>query len=1057
MAEQDTARTIIFDLVQLERLGAELERRWRKDPATKVEDVLTQIDPENHILYVPQLTRLLDDLAKKKMDGTLAPDDFSHGDEIDHGESMHRSLMATAMIEDSAPGSSRGTGKIFGGAKSSDGRSESSTSDTPERIDNFRILRELGAGAFGVVYLAEDESLQRKVAIKVPKVSDKSRADSYINEARKAAAIDSKGIVPIYHVGTKENGMPFVVQKLIDGPSLRLLLTRYGSLPPAHAVTLMRDVAIALGAAHRAGIYHRDLKPDNVLIDGSGVPWIADFGLAISESEQAQRKGEIAGTLIYMSPEQIQGRADWLDGRSDIWALGIMLYELLLGKPPFTGKNRTSLMEQICHREPRPLQQTSNDLAPLNDIFVRCCAKKPNDRYPTVEDLAMDLTEILEEGWLPAQPIDGSDLSPDQRISQYATDDGRGTRTRSGLGASGTRVSGRGSTRDGVGSGTQVASGHGSGQGSGQGSGHGSGTAVGMESEELGRGLSSHGSARGSSLNSIGSASLSGSASMSGPASQSVATPAVGSRKWLVGAVLACAAVALPLGLVWRNSRASAVAQPQLQENPIGSNKTTVVQDVPIVEATKADPNSNAMTKEQADGTEALPFIVAADGSGSHRTIKAAIAATVPGGFVHLKPGTYVESLRLDRPINLVGSGEPNECVISNTVSAPIEVACDLGAVRLSSLMVQGDARQTKTEFNAIDLTSGKLSLDNCHLSTQTYNAVKIKPGASLAAKGCTFFKSNQFAISAKSHIGLEVKDCTFYQSGIQVVEGMAAVAGCEFLGPEGVYVAQSGGEPTTVTNCTFKNCSIYGIAATDSAVVSAKACNFTNCEKAVLIAGSEAEINHCVLLDCPFGINLVGGKATVKDKTTITGGAIACGVKGGDLRIIECTLSGQSKEGVSVLPDEPNVTVETIETIIENSGTSALVVLAGTLKMEGGSVRDCKDTGIYLADEFTSGQIRGTNFVKNVGNAIVHLAGELRCEDVTISESEIGVSAATNFAPIKIDLLRVRFEKIDDFATRFYRAGGALVATLKQCDFADLPDDQQVDAVGGPTVTVYK
>ncbi len=137
----------------------------------------------------------------------------------------------------------------------------------------------------------------------MPKVSEAKRSASYLNEARKAAAIDCKGIVPIYHIGSTEAGVPFVVQKLIDGPSMRLLLQRHKTLPPAHAATLMRDVAVALSSAHKQGIYHRDLKPDNVLIDSTGVPWIADFGLAISENEQAKRKGEIAGTLIYMSPE----------------------------------------------------------------------------------------------------------------------------------------------------------------------------------------------------------------------------------------------------------------------------------------------------------------------------------------------------------------------------------------------------------------------------------------------------------------------------------------------------------------------------------------------------------------------------------------------------------------------------------------------------------------------------------------------------------------------------------------------------------------------------------
>ncbi len=1018
MAAQDTARTIILDLVRLEKLGADLERRWRSDPATTVADVLADIDPEDHILYLPQLNKLLEDLVKLGRSDAPDTSDAVLDHTLDQGDMMQRSLLATAVVEGSGTkGSSGGSGKISGKG-SSEKKKESSA---PERIDQFRIIRELGTGAFGVVYLAEDESLQRRVAIKVPKVTDPTRCQSYINEARKAAAIDSKGIVPIYHVGTKDNGIPFVVQKLIDGPSLRLLLSRYGSLPPAHAVTLLRDVAISLGAAHRLGIYHRDLKPDNILIDAVGVPWIADFGLAISESEQAQRKGEIAGTLMYMSPEQIQGRADWLDGRSDIWALGIMLYELLLGKPPFDGKNRQSLMEQICHREPRPLQQSSAVLAPLNDVFTKCCAKSPSDRYATAETLAAELSIILEEGWLPAQPIDGTELTLEQPISQFGSRDSQGSRSRSSGSNAASHLSGVGSTRAGGNSATQFASGQ---------------SAVG--NSQLG--------VSGSSQQAFASGSLSSSGSLLTSVSPKTEQR---TRVLMIGIGLVCVAAIGIQQYISRNSEPGVIAVPTTGSSGTANDEAKEGDQADVT----VPPIANAMSIDKANGTLELPFVVAADGSGSHRTVTDAIAACKAGDHVSLKPGTYEEAIKLSKPVHLVGSGEPAECVIYNTKASPIEIAIPLGEVKIVGMTIKGDGRQTQSEFNAIELTSGKLVLEKCELHTTTYNDVKVQAGTSLFASGCKFKLSNQFAISAKSPIDLMVTDCDFFLSGVQIVEGKASLSESRFLGSEGVYVEQSGGQATTISGCDFKDCADYGILATTTGNATVKKCTFGGCVKGIWVASSDVVIEQSTFTNCKTGIDMTGGTTTVTGATKLTGGTFGAGVSGGTLKLVDAEFADQATTAIIMIKD-PKTQVSLENVTISNSGTSAIEAMVGTLKLDGGMIRDCKNSGVYFDEQFARADIIGTQFVDNLSGAIFQNAGDLNCEDAKISGSDIGIMVQAAENESKVGLTRVVFENISGVAVQ---AAGLVAIESKQCVFLDIPEDRQFDASAGAKVNLYK
>jgi len=243
------------------------------------------------------------------------------------------------------------------------------------------------------VFLAHDPELDRLVAIKVPVAARFRSAEDlerYLAEARVAARLRHPGIVAVYDVQRDESGL-YIVHEYIEGQSLRGVL-QSRRLTPERAVELMVGIADAVAYAHEQGLIHRDLKPDNVLVDGEGRPHVADFGLAIHESGGRLPEGKVEGTPAYMAPELIRGETHRLDGRTDLWSLGVLFYEMLAGRRPFSAPTRAELFDAILRGEAKPLRQIDRTIPrELERICLKCLAKRMTDRYASTADLIEEL------------------------------------------------------------------------------------------------------------------------------------------------------------------------------------------------------------------------------------------------------------------------------------------------------------------------------------------------------------------------------------------------------------------------------------------------------------------------------------------------------------------------------------------------------------------------------------------------------------------------------------------------------------------------------------------
>jgi serine/threonine-protein kinase len=270
------------------------------------------------------------------------------------------------------------------------------------KLKDFAVLRRLGRGAMAEVYLAQQMSLGRQVALKVLNAElalDPNYVRRFHHEARAAAALVHGCIVQIYEVG-QEDGVHFIAQEYVPGRNLGEVIRGSGSIAPRVALDIMRQVASALAKAASEGIVHRDIKPENIMLARSGEVKVADFGLARVQGDAGVNLTQIGvtmGTPLYMSPEQIEGHK--LDSRSDIYSLGVTAYHMLAGEPPFTGDSPLAVAVQHLNQPVPPLASRRPDVpARLAEIVERMLAKKPEDRYSDPSKLSQELNGLAADG-----------------------------------------------------------------------------------------------------------------------------------------------------------------------------------------------------------------------------------------------------------------------------------------------------------------------------------------------------------------------------------------------------------------------------------------------------------------------------------------------------------------------------------------------------------------------------------------------------------------------------------------------------------------------------------
>ena len=263
-----------------------------------------------------------------------------------------------------------------------------------QTVSHYRILEQLGAGGMGVVYKAEDTALQRTVAVKFlpPELTrDAEAKQRFLHEARAAARLDHPNICAVHEVAESADGQLFLVMACYEGETLREKIQR-GPVPWTEAAELARQAAAGLAHAHGKGIVHRDVKPANLFLTADGTVKILDFGLAkLAGASVLTKDGSTLGTASYMAPELVRGEA--ADARSDLWSLGVVLHELVAGRPPFAGEYAQAVMYGIVHEAPPPLTGVPPELA---SAVSRCLEKRPEDRFATAGELAAALEACLK-------------------------------------------------------------------------------------------------------------------------------------------------------------------------------------------------------------------------------------------------------------------------------------------------------------------------------------------------------------------------------------------------------------------------------------------------------------------------------------------------------------------------------------------------------------------------------------------------------------------------------------------------------------------------------------
>src|SRR5215472_7079510 len=304
--------------------------------------------------------------------------------------------------------------------------------ETVSKAGRYEIVGELGRGAMGIVYKAVDPVIGRTVAVKTIRLSEEGtglkRAEllaRFQTEARAAGLLNHPNIVVVYDAG-EEDGRYYITMELVEGKSLQALLDGGHSFPLPRTLRIMDQTCSALQFAHERNVVHRDIKPANLMLTADDTVKITDFGTAkILQFGSTQQTSHVMGTPSYMSPEQVKGRA--VDGRSDIFSLGVMLYEMVTGEKPFPGQNITTVIYKIVNEEPVPPRQINPSIHPgISAVIMRALAKEPEQRYQTCREMLEDLRNYRAQGIAGGNPNSTMMMGGASPAATIATGNGSG-------------------------------------------------------------------------------------------------------------------------------------------------------------------------------------------------------------------------------------------------------------------------------------------------------------------------------------------------------------------------------------------------------------------------------------------------------------------------------------------------------------------------------------------------------------------------------------------------------------------------------------------------------